>query len=175
MMIVVMGVSGCGKSTVGKALAEALGWTFKDGDDLHPQANIDKMHAGHPLSDADRGPWLDRIVDWINEQQRHGGNGVVACSALRRAYRDHLRTANDAVRFVLLDVPQAELQCRLEGRRHFMPASLLESQLRTLEYPQQDEPVLTVTGKPALADTVASVQRWIQDDHGTRAAPGTGT
>lgn len=170
MVIVVMGVSACGKSTVGRALAAALGWDFKDGDDLHPQANIEKMHAGHPLTDADRWPWLDRIVDWIDRDQPHGRDAVVACSALRRAYRDRLRQADAEVRFVFLDVPRAELERRLASRHHFMPASLLDSQLQTLERPDADEAVLTVTDDPPLAETIERVRAWL----GSHAAHGHG-
>lgn len=164
MVIVVMGVSACGKSSVGKALAETLDWPFKDGDELHPQANIDKMHAGHPLDDGDRWPWLARVADWISARNPPGHHGVVACSALRRTYRDRLRKAKGEVRFVFLDVPPDELQRRLQGRRHFMPASLLQSQLQTLERPADDEPVLTISGTPSMEDTIARILRWM--DHG---------
>ncbi|MEP7187092.1 MAG: gluconokinase [Rhodanobacter sp.] len=161
MVIVVMGVAGCGKSHVGKALADAMDWDFQDGDDLHPAANIEKMRAGEPLDDADRGPWLDRVADWIRRHHLDGRDGIVACSALTRRYRDRLREADDGLRFVFLDVPTQVLRRRLERRQHFMPARLLESQLQTLERPGALESGLTVAGDPPLADVVEAVQSWL--------------
>lgn len=164
MMIVVMGVSGSGKSFVGKALADALGWDFQDGDGLHPLANIEKMRSGRPLDDADRSPWLDRIAAWISDTQLAGRSGIVACSALRRRYRDRLREADAPLRFVFLDVPAQVLHQRLEHRWHFMPARLLESQLATLERPLADECVLTIGGDPPLTDIVNAVRSWLSCD-----------
>ncbi len=161
MVIVVMGASGCGKSFVGRALAKALSCDFQDGDDLHPAANIEKMRGGEPLDDADRAPWLDRVADWIEHNHLDRRDGVVACSALKRRYRDRLREADDGLRFVFLDVPAPILRRRLEQRRHFMPPRLLESQLQTLERPGADESVLTVVGDPPLADVVGAVQSWL--------------
>jgi gluconokinase len=132
MIVVVMGVSGAGKSTVGGALAAALGWPFVEADELHPPANVAKMARGEPLDDADRAPWLEAVAT----RMRALDDGVVACSALRERYRDVLRVRPD-VRFVLLDVPRALLEERLKKRRgHFMPRSLLDSQLATLEHPK---------------------------------------
>lgn len=132
-----MGVSGCGKSHVGAALARAGGVDFVEGDALHPAANIARMSAGIPLDDADRRPWLAAIAAAI---AAHRGQGVVvACSALRRAYRDLLRQADPALRLLYLRVPRAELERRLRTRRHFMPPTLLDSQLATLEEPAADE------------------------------------
>ena len=108
MIVVVMGVSGAGKTTIGRALAEALGWPFVEADDLHPQANVDKMRRGEPLDDADRAPWLAHVAAEMGALT----DGVVACSALKKSYRDRLRVRPD-VRFVLLDVPQELLQARL--------------------------------------------------------------
>ena len=151
--IVVMGVSGSGKSHVGAALARACGVDFVEGDELHPAANIAKMSAGIPLDDADRQPWLAAIAAAI---ATHRGKGVVvACSALRRAYRDVLRQANPALRLLYLRVPREELARRLRERRHFMPASLLDSQLATLEEPAADEHAIVLEGDAGLAATVA--------------------
>lgn len=135
MILVVMGVSGCGKSTVGEALAAALGWRFFDADDFHPPANVAKMAAGLPLVDEDRWPWLARIVEELQAVQRAGGHAVLACSALREAYRERLRRAGD-VRFVFLAGDEATIAARLAARRHkYMPPSLLPSQFATLEPP----------------------------------------
>jgi gluconokinase len=153
--IVIMGVSGAGKTVVGTALAARLGCPFVDGDALHPQANVDKMSAGHPLDDADRVPWLDRIANWL---AAHDHGGIVACSALKRGYRDRLRrTAPDAV-FVLLDPPVALLRERTAHRSgHFMPTSLLDSQLATLERPAADEHAIVVSDTGTVHSTVAAI------------------
>lgn len=154
MMIVVMGVSGAGKSVVGQALATRLAVPFCEGDALHPAANVARMAAGQPLTDADRAPWLDAVAGWITAHPA----GVVACSALRRRYRDRLRAARGDLRFVLLDVPAAVLAERLRGRAgHFMPATLLASQLDTLERPDPDEAALVVDGTAPLADVLARI------------------
>lgn len=135
MILVVMGVSGCGKSTVGQALATDLGWPFFDADDFHPAANVAKMAAGLPLVDDDRWPWLDRIVGELQGVLARGGHAVLACSALREAYRERLRRAGD-VRFVFLQGDQATIAARLAERSHkYMPPTLLPSQFATLEPP----------------------------------------
>ena len=136
--VVVMGVSGSGKSTVGAALALRLAVPFCEGDALHPAANVAKMVAGAPLDDADRAPWLERVNAWL---RTCASGGVVSCSALRRRHRDRLREGlEDPLRFVFLDPPRRELEQRLSRRRaHFMPAALLASQLETLEPPGPDE------------------------------------
>lgn len=132
--VVVMGVSGTGKSTVGAALADALGIPFVEGDDLHPEANVAKMSAGVPLTDADRAPWLDRIAAEL------GSPAVVACSALKRAYRDRLREGAPGLALVYLHGTAELLAARVEGREgHFMPTALLQSQLDTLEEPAPAE------------------------------------
>lgn len=161
MIIVVMGVSGSGKSTVGQALAEALGWDFQEGDALHPPANIEKMHAGIPLDDADRAPWLERIAAWIADMKRRRLDGVVSCSALKRSYRDLLRKADADLRFVYLHLSRAELERRLRHREHFMPPSLLDSQLQALEPPSAGEPALTVDGEASLPQIVARACEWL--------------
>jgi len=141
-----MGVSGSGKSSVGVRLAQRLGVPFEEGDELHPSANVAKMAAGQPLTDEDRWPWLDAIAAWIAERVAAGTGGVVACSALRRVYRERLsRGDGDGVRFVYLHGSRAVIAERLAHRvGHFMPASLLSSQLATLEEPAGDERVTTV-------------------------------
>lgn len=134
--IVVMGVSGCGKSTAGSALAERLGWRFADGDDWHPRANVEKMRAGLPLDDADRAPWLRRLNAMIRESVAQGRPVVLACSALRKSYRDTLALAVPGLRFVHLAGSPELIASRLASRRHrYMPAALLASQFATLEPP----------------------------------------
>ncbi|WP_174298662.1 gluconokinase [Sphingomonas bacterium] len=145
MPIVVMGVSGAGKTEVGRRLAAMLGVPFCEGDALHPAANIARMAAGIALTDEDRAPWLDRVAAWLADHP----TGVAACSALRRAYRDRLRGSASGPKretlFVLLDVPEALLRARMLHRPgHFMPASLLDSQLATLERPGADEWAIVV-------------------------------
>ena len=146
--VVVAGVSGSGKSSLGAALAHRLGVAFVDGDDLHPPANVARMAAGEPLTDEDRGPWLDAVGARLA-----AGGVVVACSALRRRYRDRLRALAPDARIVLIEVPREELERRIRQRPgHFMPASLLDSQLATLEPPDLDEPVRVVDGTRPLED-----------------------
>jgi carbohydrate kinase (thermoresistant glucokinase family) len=141
--VVVMGVAGCGKSTVGQALACELGAEFLDGDDLHPPANVQKMAAGVPLTDADREPWLADVARWLGSRE----GGVVACSALKRAYRDAIRAAVPDAVFVHLAASAEVLAPRLEGRRgerHFMGAEMLPSQFAVLERLGHDEAGITV-------------------------------
>lgn len=142
-VLVVMGVSGSGKSTVAAMVAEQLGWEFAEGDAMHPQANVDKMHAGTPLTDEDRWPWLDVIAAWIRSHLDEGTPGVVTCSALKRSYRDVLRAPG--VVFVHVAGDGALIEDRMSKRSgHFMPTSLLQSQLATLEVPGDDEAHITV-------------------------------
>jgi gluconokinase len=155
--IVVMGVCGSGKSVVGAALAERLGYGFRDGDGFHPKANVEKMSAGLPLTDDDRWPWLDAIGTAM--QGAAGGSGlVVACSALKRAYRERIAArAGGPVVFVHLDGPRALLAERMKNRKgHFMPPSLLDSQLATLERPAPDEPAVVVSVEPPVDAVVAA-------------------
>ncbi|WP_103500421.1 MULTISPECIES: gluconokinase [unclassified Streptomyces] len=143
--LVVMGVSGAGKSTIAELLADRLGWSMAEADALHPQSNIDKMAAGTPLTDADRLPWLRVIRDWISERAEAGTPGVVSCSALKRDYRDLLREATGHVRFVHLAGTPALIAGRLHLRTgHFMPPSLLDSQFADLEPLADDEDGVTV-------------------------------
>jgi gluconokinase len=150
--LVVMGVSGVGKTSVAAELVARTGWAFAEGDDFHPEANRRKMAAGHPLDDDDRWPWLRVVADWIGEREAAGEDAVVTCSALKRSYRDLLRDGHPTVRFVHLLAPRELLAERLGARKgHYMPPSLLESQLAALEDLQPDEPGVGVetTGDPA--------------------------
>jgi gluconokinase len=147
VVLVVMGVSGAGKTTLGEMLAERLGWPFKEGDELHPPANIAKMKAGQPLNDADRAPWLEAVGAWIDRWIAGGQSGVISCSALKRAYRDTLAAGRPAVRFVFIDLDEATIAERLKHRQgHYWPAGLLHSQFEALEAPTPDEPAIIVDG-----------------------------
>ncbi|MEX0852596.1 MAG: gluconokinase [Bauldia sp.] len=154
--IVVMGVSGSGKSSVGARLSAAIGLAFRDADEFHPEANVAKMSAGVALTDADRWPWLDAIGEALRDAD-HGI--IVACSALRRAYRDRLRSAaGRPLTFIHLSGSRATIGPRIGARRgHFMPPSLLDSQLATLEPPAPDESAITVSVAPPLDDVVAAI------------------
>ena len=162
--IVVMGVSGCGKSTVGGLLAERLGWAFADGDGFHPPANVEKMRAGTPLTDTDRWPWLDAIAARI-AAARAGGTGVViACSALRRVYRDRLRDGHADIRFLHLTGEPSLIMARQAARTgHYMPASLIASQFATLEPPDTEADVIDLDvdpEPPAIAQqAIAALRR----------------
>jgi len=145
MIVVVAGVAGSGKTTVGKLLAGRLSWMFADGDSFHPDANVAKMRANIPLTDADRAPWLVAIDAWIDDVLASGQSAVLACSALRRRYREEIMTGRDQVEMVFLDITQAECRLRTTARKgHFFHEALVESQFATLEPPQPDERVLVV-------------------------------
>lgn len=157
--VVVMWVSGTGKSTVAAHLAEVLGWDLVEGDDLHPAVNLEKMRAGTPLTDADREPWLDLVAARAREQTAAGRATVLTCSALRRAYRDRLRRGAPALHFVHLASTHDVLEPRMARRdRHVMPASLLASQLATLEPlgPDEDGSVVDVGG--TLVEVLAAAE-----------------
>ena len=142
-VLVLMGVSGCGKSTVARRLGDRLGWDVGEGDDLHPAANVAKMASGQPLTDEDRWPWLDLVAGWIRSHVDTGRPGIITCSALKRSYRDVLR--GEGVVFVLLDGTREDLARRVRARPgHFMPVALLDSQLATLERPGPDEAAVAV-------------------------------
>ena len=144
MIIIIFGVSGAGKTTVGKLLAREIGWRFIEADDFHPTANIEKMRSGRPLTDGDRWPWLERLQQQIEQLLSARENAVLACSALKRAYRDRLHV-NDEVKFVFLRGNYALVEKQLRSRHgHFMDANLLQSQFDDLEEPQPDENVLTI-------------------------------
>ena len=149
-VLVVMGVAGCGKTTIGEALAARLGWHYQEGDALHPPANVAKMAGGAPLTDDDRWPWLDRIAAVIDGWRASGASGVVTCSALRRAYRNRLIGARPDVRLVYLRGDQTLIAARIAARRgHFMPPTLLASQFAALEAPGPDE-------RPIIGDVALS-------------------
>jgi gluconokinase len=155
-VLVVMGVSGSGKSTVAAMVAEELGWDFAEGDAMHPQANVDKMHAGTPLTDEDRWPWLDVIAAWIRSHLDDDTPGVVTCSALKRSYRDVLRAPG--VVFVHVAGDGSLIEDRMSKRSgHFMPTSLLQSQLATLEPPEDDEAHITVAADRTPEDESTEV------------------
>ena len=158
-VIVVAGVSGSGKSTVGEQLASALGWSYAEADDFHPPTNIAKMSRGEPLTDADRAPWLAKIAHFIADKRASDDHAVVSCSALKRAYRRTLvGDSTAAVRVVLLDGSEDEIAARLASRKgHFMPPALLHSQFATLERPGADENAITVPIGGTPAETVAQI------------------
>ena len=146
MRVVLMGVSGCGKSTVGEGLAERMGWRFVEGDSLHPPQNVAKMAAGQPLDDTDRAGWLATLADLLARARQDGQGLVVSCSALKRAYRDRLRVGDPQTVFVHLDGARELIAARIASRTHmYMPASLLESQFAALQAPQADESALTLS------------------------------
>jgi carbohydrate kinase (thermoresistant glucokinase family) len=137
MIIVIMGVAGSGKTTIGKQLAEKLGWPFFEGDDFHPKANVDKMTQGIPLTDEDRAGWLESIAAQISDLEKEGRSGVFACSALKDAYRQILSSAGKDVRFVYLKGDYDSIRQRLESRvGHFMKPAMLQSQFEILEEPR---------------------------------------
>ena len=141
-----MGVSGSGKTTIGRALATRLGWSFEEGDALHPPENIAKMRAGQPLTDADRAPWLSAIAARIDEWRRRSESGVITCSALKRSYRQVIIGDRREVRLVYLSGSRELIAERMSERHdHFMPASLLDSQFETLEPPGPEENAITVS------------------------------
>ena len=155
MVVVLMGVCGCGKTTVGRALAADLGWPFLDADDFHPEANVAKMRAGIALTDDNRWPWLDRLAAEMATINARGAHAVLACSALRQAYRDRLARGGD-VRFVHLKGDRATLAPRIKARTgHYMPESLLDSQLGTLEEPAD---ALVVDVRLTIAEQVAAIR-----------------
>jgi len=146
MIIVLMGVSGCGKTTIGTNLARRLNWEYQEGDALHPQKNIVKMSEGIPLNDDDRKPWIARIADWIETRCIAGRDGVISCSALKEVYRQTIRGTQTDLQFVYLRGSRELLSDRLAYRKdHFMPPNLLESQLELLEEPSIDEQAMVVT------------------------------
>lgn len=157
-VVVVMGVCGSGKTEIGRRLAAQLGCDFLDGDDFHPPSNVEKMRAGTPLTDADRWPWLDRLAAEIGTRLADGRGAVVACSALARRYRDRLGIARPGVTLVHLDGDRDLFARRLAARQgHFMPATLLDSQLATLERPAPEEQaiVVNVAASPeSIADAI---------------------
>jgi gluconokinase len=161
--LVLMGVAGAGKTSVMSALVKRLAWPSIEGDALHPPANVAKMAAGVPLTDSDRGPWLERIAAWIGEREAARTSSIVTCSALRRRYRDVLRAGHPSVWFVELLAPPEVLARRMASRTgHFMPPSLLASQLETFEPLEPDEPGSAIDGletPAAIADRIIETLR----------------
>jgi gluconokinase len=157
-LLIVMGVAGAGKTTLGARLAERLGWDFLDADQLHPAANVEKMRSGMPLSDADRWPWLDAVGDWIDARLAAGRFAVVACSALKRAYRDRLRGDRGGAALVYIEGSQALIERRLAGRHgHYWPAALLPTQFADLEPPAADEHPIIVDASLPIEAAVSRV------------------
>lgn len=153
--VVVMGVSGCGKSTIARALHERLGWEFAEGDEYHPRANVEKMASGRPLMDEDRWPWLRTLADWTRERDERGESTILSCSSLKRSYRDLLRDGGAGTYFVHMHGDKGILLERMESREHFMPPTLLESQLDTLELLEPDE-------RGVLVDVALPVERAVR-------------
>jgi gluconokinase len=169
--LVVMGVSGSGKTTIADKLAKRLGWTFEDGDRFHPPSNVAKMSAGHPLTDEDRWPWLQAIADEIDRVCEAGERAVIACSALKHAYRDILVHGRSDVRIVFLEGTQALIADRLARRKgHFMPPGLLDSQFKTLEPPETSEHPVTVSIDASVETIVEDIVRQLKLDPGSRGA-----
>ena len=167
--LLVMGVAGSGKTTIGKKLAEELGWQFRDGDSFHPASNIEKMSSATPLDDDDRWPWLRAIRAWIDEVAASGQRGIVASSALKRAYRDVLVGERDGtVRIVFLKGDRELIASRMGQRRdHFMPPALLDSQFATLEEPGPEENPITVRVEPSPDEIVRTVLERLLGSEGT--------
>ena len=159
-VLVIMGVSGSGKTTIANELSRRLGWEFEDGDWFHPAANVEKMHSGVPLTDEDRWPWLRAIAQWIDETRASGRHGIVTCSALKRRYRAILIGERPDVRLVYLEGDMALIARRVATRHeHFMPASLLESQFEALEEPGPDERPISVSIEPGPREIVAQIMK----------------
>jgi carbohydrate kinase (thermoresistant glucokinase family) len=157
-VLVLMGVSGSGKSTIALELHRLLGWKFQEGDDLHPAANVEKMRSGRPLDDADRLPWLNAIARWIDERLAAHEPGIVTCSNLKRAYREITIGSRQGVRLVYLKGDEQVIEDRMVRRTHrYMPPSLLRSQLEALEEPGPDEHPLVVTVHGCVAETVLEI------------------
>ena len=171
LIVIVMGVSGSGKTTVAQGIAKAMGWEFAEGDDFHSAANVAKMSSGQPLTDDDRWPWLRAIADWIGAHERAGTSAVITCSALKRSYRDLLRSQHPDVRFCHVTVDPEVIKARLDKREgHYMPPSLLPSQLATLEALQPDEPGVEVSSAGDRDDVLDEVLRKLNLDVGGRRA-----
>lgn len=166
--LVVMGVSGSGKTTLAAMLAGKLGWPYRDADDMHPLANVEKMRAGRPLDDADRAPWLAAIAAWIDAERAAGGHAIIACSALKRAYRDILvgGTPED-VRIVYLEGSRDLIAARMAKRRHhYMPTSLLDSQFATLEPPMPDERPIVIEVDATPQEELGALIRALETETG---------
>jgi carbohydrate kinase (thermoresistant glucokinase family) len=163
LVLVLMGVSGSGKSTIAEQLAQHLGWMFQEGDALHPAANVEKMRAGIPLNDEDRAPWLAVIAKWIDARLATDEHGVITCSALKRAYRDIIIGKRPGVQLIYLHGDRLTLEQHIRSRHHeFMPTTLLDSQLATLEEPGADECMIEVDVASSVEHTVAEILRQLE-------------
>ena len=163
MRVVLMGVSGCGKSTVGEGLAAHLGWRFVEGDSLHPPENVAKMAAGQALDDGDRAGWLGTLADVLAQARQAEQGLVISCSALKRAYRDRLRSGDPQALFVHLDGSQAVIAARIAARTHkYMPASLLESQFAALQAPDPDEQALSLSVERSPDELIERITQQLQ-------------
>lgn len=152
--IVIMGVCGCGKSTVGAMIANEIGATFIDGDDLHPRANIEKMQSGNPLNDEDRKPWLERISDVFFSIARRNKSCVIACSALKKSYRDEIRKSGDII-FIHLHGSKELIKQRMSKRSgHYMKDNMIDSQFSTLEFPNDEDKVINIEITPPVGEIV---------------------
>jgi len=161
MFIIFMGVSGCGKTTIGKMTAEALGMPYYEGDAYHPQENVDKMAQGIPLTDEDRSGWLERLSRLIRQKLDEGESGVLSCSALKKKYRDQLRVDREQVQFIYLKGDYELILARMEGRRgHYMPPELLKSQFEALEEPEN---ALAIEIDQSSEEILAQVLSFIED------------
>lgn len=161
--VVLMGVSGCGKSTVGEGLAARLGWRFVEGDSLHPPENVAKMAAGHALNDEDRAGWLTTLAGVLAQARAADQGLVISCSALKRSYRDRLRSGDPQALFVHLDGSHAVIAARIASRTHlYMPASLLESQFAALQAPEPDENALSLSVQLPPAELIQNIAQHLQ-------------
>jgi gluconokinase len=164
VIVIVGGVAGSGKTTIGALLAGRLNWRFADADDFHPAANVTKMHTGVPLTDEDRWPWLRAIAAWMDARIAAGESAVVTCSALKRAYRDLLLDGRPSAWVVFLSVDRARLADRLAIRGgHFFPHELLDSQLAAVELPGPDEHAVVIEEREGPAATVQQIVRWLAE------------
>jgi carbohydrate kinase (thermoresistant glucokinase family) len=165
VVLVVMGVSGSGKSTIALELQRVLGWPFQEGDDLHPPANVEKMRSGRPLDDADRLPWLRAVAHWIDDRLAAGEPGIITCSNLKRAYRRITIGKRRGVRLVYLKGDERVIHDRIAQRHHhYMPPTLLRSQFETLEEPAEDEHPLTVVVHGSVAEAVTHLLQQLATD-----------
>lgn len=163
--VVVMGISGSGKSTVAAGMVEATGFAFAEADEFHPESNVAKMAAGHALIDEDRWPWLEALADWMAARAQEGTSTIMACSALRRSYRDVLRRGAPTAQFVHVDGSAAVIRERMNDRDgHFMPASLLQSQIATLEPLEQDERGVILDVRKTPEELVSDALAWLRQD-----------
>ena len=172
MIVVLMGVSGCGKTTIGRELADRLGWDYVEGDEWHPAENVEKMRSGEPLTDEDRRPWLERLALELVRRHRLGRGVILSCSALRREYRRRLAAESVDPLFVHLTAPRDVIARRLAAREgHYMPAKLLESQLETLEHPEADERCLEVPVRGHPGEIVTRLASGLREQFGIESRP----